>query len=58
MSNEPIIVQTEYNPVEDCWMYKLSDGTIRISEPGDARVPVGLPLNEYIQLAANRIRSR
>jgi hypothetical protein len=54
-SAKPVIRATEFSYYDDCWVYALSDGTITKGRPGDARIPVGLPLTGRMQWGANQL---
>ena len=58
MTEEPTIVATMRDCIDDCWWYQLSDGTVVKGESGRARVPAGLPLNKRIQWGADRMFER
>lgn len=55
---QPRIVATEYSPFDGCWLYKLENGLIVRGDPGEARVPAGLPWNERSRWGANRVFGR
>jgi hypothetical protein len=46
---------TEFSFSDDCWKYALSDGTIAKGNPGDARMPCGMPFSERSQWGANQV---
>ena len=55
MAEQVKIVATEFSELLDCWRYRLSDGSIVKGDPGNARIPVGLPFNDRMQWGANRL---
>ena len=52
---EATIVRSDRDVVHMRWMYLLSDGNVVPGPTGGVRVPVGLPYNEAMQLAADRV---
>jgi hypothetical protein len=53
MTEQVKIVATEFSFLLDSWRYLLSDGSIVIGDPGNARIPVGLPFNDRMQWGTN-----
>lgn len=54
----PTIRATEFNFRQDCWLYALSDGTFAKGQPGDARIPCGMPFSERSQWGANQLAGK
>ena len=52
------IVGTDFDFARDCWVYRLEDGSIVRSFPGDARIPCGLEYREQNQWGANQLKDK
>lgn len=49
------ITATQFNYLDDCWMYQLEDKSVVSGRIGDARIPCGMQFTERNQWGANQL---